>query len=152
MARKRPDPLSVSGLLAVPGAHLTSLTAEARKLEALRQCVLRSLDADTAPHCLGADLEDGVLTLYMDSAAWTTTLRYQHQAVIASVQAAIRQPCHVLKLKVLPDPKPGVPPRPAPKTISSDTRRLLESTADGIEDASLADSLRRLARGNKPRS
>jgi len=150
MERKRPDPLS--GLLATPGTHLTSLTAEARRLEALRQCVLRSLDADTAPHCLGADLKDGVLTLFMDSAAWTTTLRYQHQALLASVQAAARQPCHTLKLKVLPDPKPGVPPRPAPKTLSPDTQRLLESTADGIEDASLAGSLRRLARGSKPRS
>jgi hypothetical protein len=150
MERKRPDPLS--GLLSKLGTHLTSLTAEARRLEALRQCVLRSLDADTAPHCLGADLEDGVLTLYMDSAAWTTTLRYQHQALLASVQAALRQPCVTLKLKVLPDPKPGVPPRPEPKTLSSDTQRLLQSTADGIEDASLADSLRRLARGSKPRS
>src|SRR6185437_13906147 len=72
MEHKRPDPLS--GLLATPGTHLTSLTAEARRLEALRQRVLRSLDADTAPHRLGADLKDGVLTLFMDSAAWTTTL------------------------------------------------------------------------------
>jgi hypothetical protein len=150
MERRRPNPLS--GVLSTMSAHLTSLTAEARKLEALRQCVLRSLDADTAPHCLGADLKDGVLTLFMDSAAWTTTLRYQHQALLASVQAASRQPCHTLKLKVLPDPKPGVPPRPAPKSLSPDTQRLLESTADGIEDASLARSLRRLARGNKPRS
>ena len=150
MGRKRID--SLSGLLSVPGAHLTSLTAEARRLEALRQCVVRSLEADTAPHCLGADLKDGVLTLFMDSAAWTTTLRYQHQAILASVQAAVRQPCHTLKLKVLPDPKPGVPPRPKPRTLSPDTQRLLKSTAEGIEDASLADSLRRLARGSKPRS
>lgn len=113
---------------------------------------MRSLEADTAPHCLGADLKDGVLTLFMDSAAWTTTLRYQHQAILASVQAAVRQPCHTLKLKVLPDPKPGVPPRPKPRTLSPDTQRLLESTAESIEDASLADSLRRLARGSKPRS
>jgi len=43
MERKRADPLT--GLLSTPGTHLTSLTAEARRLEALRQCVLRSLDA-----------------------------------------------------------------------------------------------------------
>ena len=26
-----------------------------------------------APHCLGADLKDGVLTLFLDSGAWTTS-------------------------------------------------------------------------------
>ena len=146
------EPASLSGLLSAEGAHLANLTAEARKLEALRQCVLRSLAPDTAPHCLGADFKDGTLTLYLDSAAWTTTLRYQHQALLASVQAAIRQPCHTLRLKVLPEPLPGLPPKPTPRSLSAETQRLLESTAEGIDDPSLAGSLRHLARGSKPRS
>ena len=146
------EPASLSGLLSAQGAHLADLAAEARKLEALRQCVLRSLDAETAPHCLGADLKAGTLTLYMDSGAWTTALRYQHQALLASVQAAVKQPCHTLKLKVLPEPLPGLPPKPAPRSLSAETQRLLESTADGVDDPSLAGSLRHLARGSKPRS
>jgi hypothetical protein len=149
MDHKRPDPLS--HMLSAKGTHLTSLAAEARKLEALRQCVLRSLDPDTAPHCLGADLKDGVLTLFMDSGAWTTTLRYQNQSLLDVVQAAVKQPCRSLKLKVLPDPKPGVAPKPPPKTLSADTQQLLESTAGGVDDPALAESLRRLARGRKPR-
>lgn len=146
------EPASLSGLLSAQGAQLANLTAEARKLEALRQCVLRSLDPETAPHCLGADLKDGTLTLYMDSGVWTTALRYQHQALLASVQAAAKRPCHTLKLKVLPEPLPGLPPKPAPRSISAETQRLLESTADGVDDPSLAGSLRHLARGSKPRS
>jgi hypothetical protein len=145
------EPASLSGLLATEGAHLANLTAEARKLEALRLCVLRSLNPETAPHCLGADLKDGTLTLFMDSGAWTTALRYDNQSLLAAVQAAIGRPCHTLKLKVLPEPLPGVPPKPAPKTLSDDTQRLLESTADGIDDPTLAGSLKRLARGHKPR-
>jgi hypothetical protein len=150
MERKRPDPLS--HMLSAKGTRLTSLAAEARKLEALRQCVLRSLDPETAPHCLGADLKDGVLTLFMDSGAWTTALRYQNQSLLVAVQTATQQPCRTLKLKVLPDPKPGVPPKPAPKSLSADTQRLLESTAGGVDDPVLAESLRRLARGRKPQS
>ncbi|MFI4967589.1 MAG: DciA family protein [Gammaproteobacteria bacterium] len=150
MDRKRPDPLS--HMLSAKGTHLTSLAAEARKLEALRQCVLRSLDPETASHCLGADLKDGVLTLFMDSGAWTTTLRYQSQTILTAVQAAAKQPCRTLKLKVLPDPKPGVAPKPPPRDLSAETRRLLESTAGGVDDPDLAGSLRRLARSRKPQS
>jgi Dna[CI] antecedent, DciA len=146
------EPASLSGLLSVQGAHLADLAAEARKLEALRQCVLRSLDPETAPHCLGADLKAGTLTLYLDSGVWTTALRYQHQALLASVQAATKQPCHALKLKVLPEPLPGVPSKPAPRSLSAETQQLLESTADGVDDPALAGSLRHLARGHKPRS
>ena len=147
------EPALLASLLASQGAQLAGLAAEARKLEALRECVQRCLSPEAAPHCLGTDLKDGTLTLFMDSGAWTTTLRYQHQSLLASVQAAIGQPCHTLKLKVLPEPLPGIPPAPPPKTLSADTQRLLESTAAGIEDPELAESLRHLARSrNKPRS
>ena len=145
------EPHSLSGLLSAQGAHLADLAAEARKLEALRQCVLRSLDPETAPHCLGADLKDGTLTLYMDSGAWTTALRYRHQALLASVQAASGRPCHTLKLKVLPEPLPSLPPKSAPRILSDEIRQLLESTAEGIDDPTLAGSLKHLARGSKPR-
>ncbi len=139
-------------MLSAKGTRLTSLAAEARKLEALRQCVLRSLDPETASHCLGADLKDGILTLFMDSGAWTTTLRYQNQSILAAVEAAAKQPCRTLKLKVLPDPKPGVAPKPPPRDLTAETRQLLESTASGVDDPDLAGSLRRLARGRKPQS
>ena len=147
MDRKRPN--SLSGVLSAASRHLSSLTSEARKLEDLRLCVLRSLDPETAPHCLGADLKDDVLTLFMDSGAWTTTLHYQNKALLAAVQAAVKQPCRTLKLKVLPDPKPGVAPKPAPRSLSDDIQRLLESTAGGVDDPQLAESLRRLARSHK---
>jgi len=147
------EPATLSGLLAAQGAHLANLAAEAHKLETLRLRVLRSLSPEAAPHCLGADLKEGTLTLFMDSGAWTTALRYQHQPLLAAVQAAMGQPCHTLKLKVLPDPKPGLPPPSEPKRLSAETQRLLESTAAGIEDPELAESLRHLARGPyKPRS
>ncbi len=138
---------SLTELLGGPDARLADLAAEATRLEALRRRLLPLLPADAAPHCLGADLEQGVLTLFLDSGAWTTALRYRHQALTAAAQDALRLPCHTLKLKVLPDPKPGVPPRPAPRELSSDTRRLLDSTAAGVDDADLAEALRRLARG-----
>lgn len=142
---------SLIELLGGPDARLAQLAAEASRLEALRRRVLPFLPADASPHCLGADLEQGVLTLFLDSGAWTTALRYRHRDLTAAVQDALKLPCHTLKLKVLPDPQPGVPPRPALRELSPDTRKLLESTAAGVDDAELAKALRRLARGPSSR-
>lgn len=113
--------------------------------------MLPHLPEKAAPHCLGADLKEGVLTLYLDSGAWSTLLHYHQRSLLAALQGALDQSCRSLRLKVLPEPVPGVPPKPPPKTLSRETRSLLESTAGGIEDAALAEALRRLARSKPPR-
>jgi Dna[CI] antecedent, DciA len=145
-------PTSLTEVLSTRGRELAALTAEAQRLEALRRRLLRLLPAEAAPHCLGADLKDGCLTLFMDSGAWTTTLRYRHRELLAAVQQTLGEPCHTLGFKVLPDPLPGIPPKPAPKILSADTQRLLTSTAAGIDDRLLADALRRLAGSAAKRS
>jgi len=147
MPDKQPD--SLTALLGGRDPHLAGLAAEARRLEALRVCVSAHLPAETAAHCLGADLKDGILTLFLDSAVWTTALRYQHQTLLAAVQQDLGQACHNLKLRVLPEPLPGKPTKRPPVMLSADTRRLLHNTAAGLEDHALAAALRRLA-GSKP--
>ena len=150
MADKKPS--SLSEVLSDRGPRLAALTAEAQRLEALRRRLLRFLPAEAAPHCLGADLKDGCLTLFLDSGVWTTALRYRHRELLAAVQQTLGEPCHSLRFKVLPDPLPGVPPKPAPKILSADTQRLLTSTAAGIDDRLLAEALRRLADSAAKRS
>ncbi|MGE5625188.1 MAG: DciA family protein [Bacillota bacterium] len=148
MTGKKPS--SLSELLSARGPELADLAAEAQRLEALRRRLIRVLPADSAPHCLGADLKDGALTLFMDSGAWTTALRYRQAELLAAARQTLDQPCHSLRFKVLPDPLPGLPPKPAPKSLSADTRKLLANTAEGIVDPLLAAALRRLAGGEKP--
>lgn len=148
MALKKPS--SLNKLLADRDAHLALLTAEGRRLEALRRTVLPLLPPEAAPHCLGADLKQGILTLYLDSGAWSTMLYYRQRPLLAALQSVLDPACHSLRFKVLPDPAPGVPPKPEPKTLSDGTRDLLESTASGLADSALAEALRRLARGKPP--
>lgn len=150
MSAKKPSILD--SLLSERDPQLATLAAEARRLEALRQRVAGHLPPEAASHCLGADLKDGVLTLYLDSGAWSTYLHYRQQTLLADLQRNLAQPCRTLKFKVLPEPVPGVPPKPPPKTLSPDTQRLLESTAGELEDAALAAALRRLARSRTPGS
>lgn len=150
MTGKKPS--SLSKLLSERDPALAALTAQAQRLEGLRRRVTGQLPPEAAPHCLGADLKDGVLTLFLDSGAWSTFLHYRQQALLAALQQILDQPCRTLKFKVLPEPIPGVPPKPAPKTLSEDTRRMLDNAAGSLEDAALAAALKRLARGKPPRS
>ncbi len=146
------EPSSLGKLLSQRDPKLANLAAEAQRLEAMRRRVIACLPAEAAPHCLGADLKDGVLTLFLDSGAWNTFLHYRQQALLATLQQVLGPDCRSLRFKVLPEPIPGVPPKPAPRTLSQDTQRLLESTAGSLEDADLAAALRRLARGRSPQS
>jgi len=145
-------PSTLGTLLSERDPQLATLAAEALRLEALRRRVVGHLPLEAAAHCLGADLRDGVLTLYLDSGAWSTYLHYRQQTLLTDLQRNLGQPCRTLKFKVLPEPVPGVPPKPPAKTLSADTQRLLESTAGDIEDAALAAALRRLARNRASRS
>ena len=151
MSGKKPSISALGSLLSERDPRLAQLAAEARRLEAVRRRVAHCLPADVEPHCLGADLKDGVLTLFLDSGAWHTVLHYRQQALLTELQRSLDEPCRSLKLKVLPEPIPGVPPKPPPKTLSADTRRLLESTAGSLEDTALAEALRRLARDRSSR-
>jgi hypothetical protein len=150
MTGKKPS--SLGKLLSERDPKLATLVAEAQRLEALRRRVVTCLPAEAAPHCLGADLKDGVLTLFLDSGAWNTFLHYRRQALLTALQQILGSTCLSLKFKVLPEPIPGVPPKPGPRTLSQETQRLLESTAGGMDDADLAAALRRLARGKSSQS
>lgn len=150
MSGKKPS--SLGALLSQRDPQLAALAAEALRLDTVRRRVARCLPAEAEPHCLGADLKDGVLTLFLDSGAWNTFLHYRQQTLLADLQRSLGEPCRTLKFKVLPEPIPGVPPKPPPRTLSPDTQHLLETTAGGIEDTALAEALRRLARGRAPRS
>ena len=143
-------PSSLSELLSRHSPELEAITAEAQRLEGLRQRLLRFLPAEAAPHCLGADLKDGTLTLFLDSGAWATTLRYRQPELLAAMRRNLDAPCHTLRFRVLPDPLPGVPPKPAPKSLSVETQKLLASTAEGMDDPLLSAALRRLAGNRKP--
>src|SRR5579871_5932990 len=110
MTGKKPS--SISKVLAASDAGLAALAAQAERLEALRRRVAEALPPEAAPHCLGADLKEGVLTLYLDSGAWSTFLHYRQAALLAGLRKTLDGPCQSLKFKVLPEPVPGVPPKP----------------------------------------
>lgn len=146
-----PKPRVLGAMLSGGNARLTSLTAESRVRFSLRDHVRRCLPTAFAPRCSGAELEAGTLTVYMDSAANATVLRYQ-QRELQSRLAADGLTCDRIRVQVLPK---VLPPAAAPRTareFAESARRRLETTAASLEDGALRRSIQKLARGrDEPR-
>ncbi|HET7650666.1 MAG TPA: DciA family protein [Gammaproteobacteria bacterium] len=134
----------------VSGSSLGRLEPAARRLAELRDAVRRRLPTDLAPWCLGAEVQDGRLLLYMASAATATAVRYRQQALLDALGTELGQPLNRLDVRVMPDPPLPPVPKPTPRDVPDTVRRLLEQTADSIADESLARSLHRLARPRGP--
>ncbi len=131
---------------------LKLLTAEAHRLNQLREQICRRLPPALAPHCLGGEreTETGTLVIYMDSAATAMPVRYQQQQLLQRL-AADNLRCTAVKVKILPEPPLPPGPKPSPRTLPDAVRQILENTAAGLEDGPLSRSLRRLARNRAPR-
>jgi hypothetical protein len=130
----------------VYGSSLARLGAEARRLGELRDLVRRQIPPELAPWCLGAELHNDSLLVYMASSAAATHFRYRQHALLAAVGAALGRSLSRLEVKVMPDPPLPPAPRPTPRVLSEAVRRLLEQTAEDVTDESLSRSLQRLAR------
>lgn len=139
---------SLADCLTGSGTRLAQLASEARRLEDLRLRIVRHLPPELSSHCVGADIRNGELAVFLDSAVWATALRYQQRPLLEAVQKETGQTCTRLAVRVLPGPAPGLPPRPKPRSLSAATRSLLESTARTVSHSVLAAALRRLA-GNR---
>lgn len=133
------------------GTPLAGLEAEARRLARLRDSVRRTLPPELAPWCLGAEIRQDTLVIYMASAATATPLRYRQQSLLAAAGIGLSQRFSRLEVRVMPNPPLPPAPRPTPRVLSETVRRLLEQTAEGVESIALARSLERLARHDKPR-
>jgi hypothetical protein len=134
----------------VSGSSLARLEPAARRLAELRDTVRSRLSPDLAPWCLGAEVQDGRLLLYMASAATATALRYRQQALLDALSAELGLPLNRLEARVMPDPPLPPVPKPTPRDMPDAVRRLLEQTADSVPDKSLARSLHRLAQRRGP--
>jgi len=141
---------TLNSLLTSNDSQIKRLTVEAQQLIRLRDTVRRQLPPALSPHCIGAQLEAGILVIYMDNAATATPVRYQQRELLSKLAVGGLN-CLSLKVQVLPEPP--VPPTPkAPlRTLSNTVRQILETTAAQLAEGSLKNSLQRLARNHNTR-
>jgi len=145
-----PNLHTLNSLLTGNDSQIKHLTLEAQQFIRLRDTVRSQLPPALSHHCIGAQLEAGILVIFMDSAASATPVRYQHRELVGKL-AVDGLNCSSLKVQVLPEPPvPPIPKAPL-RTLSNTVRQILETTAEQLAEGSLKNSLQRLARNRNTR-
>jgi hypothetical protein len=82
------------------GPLLKDLERRAHATQDLTARVRGTLPEPEKEHFLSASYRDDTLVISMDSAAWCTRLRYEHQSLIAALHAAGETRVTKIKVKV----------------------------------------------------
>jgi hypothetical protein len=107
----------------------------------------RAVSPELARHCSPLTLEQGRLTVQVDSPVWAHRLRTEGGSLLPRLQAEMTERVSELAVRVVP---PDVELKPSRTSVmrelSADSRLLIDDVAVGIEDEDLRKALRRLAR------
>ncbi len=139
--RKPPTPQSL--------ASYTRSGATGRLLKRVREhqdvlaLVRRELPVPLRDHCIYAMLENGALSLFVDSPAWASKMHFHGPRLVADLSRS-RLAARRFKVRILPrqaNPRPMRRParRPTPETAQS-----LAAAATSLGDTHLSASLKRL--------
>lgn len=123
------------------------LISQAKRLDALTQCLKQSLPLECEGHYHVTRLQQGTLHLITDSPVWTTKMRQLGPRILEVLtQAGIKNLQHVnITSRVNYQP----PARPAPvkvrRELSREAGEQIARSADYIEDEALSNALKKLA-------
>ena len=125
---------------------LTNLSQSIKEHQHLLQQVHALLPKSIAPHCLAAVRSENNLTLFVDSPAWSSRLRYLSAELLKCLNSH-SPPIDKIKIRIIPpagDPATNKPKR-HPKTLPKKEAEHLRSVAAFIDDPKLSAALYRLA-------
>jgi len=124
---------------------LEHLRRSARLQQALLERVRTSLPDALAGHCVAAVLQGDRLTLFADSPAWGSRLRFMAPRVAGALRGE-GPTVRTVKVRVLPASAPPPPRSRPPARLSASSARILDQVAGDISDPGLRAALERLAR------
>ena len=125
---------------------LASLSQSITEQQHLLKFVHALLPKSIAPHCLAAVRNESNMTLFVDSSAWSSRLRYLTPELLKSLNN--NEPrIDRIKIRVIPPTKKADDDRPKrhPKAPSREEAEHIKSAADYSDDPELSAALRRLA-------
>ena len=130
---------------------LNDLLQHAKRLGILQTQLDYYLEPAARPYCKVASFQEGCLLLIVTNANWATRIRYRQQRLLSQLQALPEyRGLARIALKILPQPEEPAPPPPL--VLPPHTAKLLQETAEGIQDPTLRAALERLAQRTRPRS
>ncbi len=128
--------------------HLQKLLHNSRNQIRIFNIINQLLPEQLKTHCLGANLHDKQLTLFADSSIWASRLRYESADLLLKVREKQLPATKItVRVQMAPLPKKPAKKKPAMRPVlSENTSKMLKQTADCLDDAALAESLKRLAK------
>lgn len=138
-------PQSIQSLLHIAAPDVADILGRARFLARIRAALLEILPEAAAPHIQVAAYESHHLRLHVASAAWATRLRYMEQQLTRALAQRMQLQVNGIRIKVRPVNLGPFRPVQRARYLSTDTQKHLKQTAAYIDDAALAEALRRLA-------
>lgn len=127
-------------------APVKFLMQQASHLNKLQQCLNLYLSATLQENCAVASFQKGTLTILMTNAQWATRIRYQQNKLKQQLQT--HHEFHdIIKIIVKVSPKPlKQTEQTNDLSLSLNTAKVINETAEGISDPVLKQALERLAR------
>lgn len=118
------------------------LTCQAKLMQQVKACLTAPLDE----HIQAAVLKDQALTLFVNSPAWASRLRYLAPQLIRQLKQAgliIQE----VRARIIPEAGMGMKSRQRHRPIlSEESAETLRSTAEGLEAGALREAMLRLSR------
>lgn len=146
MARSKPNRIS-SLLTNNKSSAAHELIRHSSKLQQLEQLVQDSLPRNLSPHCTMANYRENILVLHVDSAIWSSKLRF----FIPTLEYELKQHYEFTHLKqVIIKTRPNYSKHhqasPQKASMSKNTADLLNNLADYVTNEDLASALRKLSK------
>ena len=121
-----------------------AIESRAVTLSRLLQILRDALPVALRSHVTGCALHDRQLVVFVDQAEWATHLRFLEGEILSAVNRYPEFGISGVKCRIHQVDEPSGS-HPASHAISGESRKLLQQTADNLQDDELADALRRLA-------
>lgn len=129
---------------------LAILVTRTRQLKRWTALFRSQIENELAPHCYISNIEDTVLAVFVDSAAWATRLRFQvpHLLPILRKIHPVFAKLENIKVKILTQNNARNTPAQQlhGPTMSTDNANIINSLSESIDDPALQEALQRLAR------
>ncbi len=146
--------IKIHDLLAKSETTVGKLIKQAKSIENLKASFSQMLEPELAEHCQMGCYHLGILTIFTDSAAWATRLRYQAPTILSKLRESVQWAgCCSIQVKVethrhqIKTPEvtaPSHPPLKLPVINAAQLQALIDTLKNQPESERLVHSLERI--------
>ena len=122
---------------------------KAHELHKIGQAIKASLPLDCHSHLDVVGIRENELILLTDSPVWQTRLRMFSQTILEALQQHAGITLTRVKIRLAPPTRTIEPYTPPKRTLSSDSARVIDQTANCISDPELREAMLRLSKKAK---